>query len=120
MISRYARLANLYLVCLLVVGASWLVYAWRRGERMIVFSWALALTPMLSPYTWSYDQVLLLPLMVVAIRRAKRGPRRTVFWIVFLSCQAVYMMLRLQGASDAWYAWYPAILMLLGVWLTYP
>jgi hypothetical protein len=104
----------------LVVGASWLVYAWRRGERMIVFSWALALTPMLSPYTWSYDQVLLLPLMVVAIRRAKRGPRRTVFWIVFLSCQAVYMMLRLQGASDAWYAWYPAILMLLGVWLTYP
>jgi len=104
----------------LVAGASWLVYAWRCGERIIVFFWALALTSILSPYTWSYDQVLLLPLLVVAIRRGKRGPRRAVFWIVFLSCQAVYFVLRLQVANDAWYAWYPPILMLLGVWLTYP
>lgn len=111
-----------WLVALLsfVAGASWLVYAWRRGERMIAFSWALAFTPVLSLYTWSYDQVLLLPLLVVAMRRGKRGPRRTLFWIVFLGCQAVYMVLRLQGANDAWYAWYPPILTLLGVWLTYP
>jgi hypothetical protein len=104
----------------LVAGASWLVYVWRRGERTIVFSWVLALTPMLSPYTWSYDQVLLLPLLVISMRMVKRGPRGTVFWIAFLGCQAAYMVLRSQGANDAWYVWYPAVLMLLGVWLTYP
>jgi hypothetical protein len=103
-----------------VAGAVWLVHLWRRRSRIVVLAWALALTPMLSPYTWSYDQVLLLPFVIVAMRMANPGYRRAIFWIALFGCQAVYIMLRSQVYQDAWYAWFPPVLMLLGAWLTCP
>jgi hypothetical protein len=91
---------------------AWLAHTWRHHDPVVALSWALALTPTISPYTWSYDQVLLLPLLVVILRTARAGPRRTVFWIVFLVCQVVYLALRIQTPPDTWYAWFPPVLLL--------
>lgn len=66
------------------------------------------------------DQVLLIPLLVMTFRLVSPGRRRALAWVVFGACQAVYLALRLQTSSDAWYAWYPAVLMLLSAWATHP
>ena len=102
------------------IGLAWLSRLWRRGSGTAALAWTLALTPTLSPFSWSYDQVLLLPLLAITLVPARPGPRRTVAWAVYIACQVVYLALRLKASSDAAYAWYPPVLLVLSAWLGPP
>jgi hypothetical protein len=85
-----------WLVALLAlgIGVAWLSRLWRRGSGIVALAWTLALTPTLSPFSWSYDQVLLLPLLAITLVPARPGARRTVAWVIFFACQVVYLALR--------------------------
>ena len=109
-------------VALVALGAagSWLAGLWRRSDNLGALTWTLALTPILSPYTWSYDQVLILPLLALIMSRGRRGLPRTVWWIVFVICMAMCVALRLQTGSDVWYAWLPPVLLAISAWLAPP
>jgi hypothetical protein len=111
-----------WLVALLAlgIGVAWLSRLWRRGSGGVALAWTLALTPPLSPFSWSYDQVLLLPLLAITLVPARPGARRTVAWVIFFACQVVYVALRLGTSSDAAYAWYPPVLLVLSALLGSP
>lgn len=109
-------------VALVALGAAgfWLAGLWRHASSLVALTWSLALTPTLSPYTWSYDQVLLLPLLVLALSQGRRALPMAVWWIVFVICQAIHLALRLQSSPDQWYVWLPPILLAASAWLAPP
>lgn len=111
-----------WMVALVALGAAgfWLASLWRHASSLAALTWTLALTPILSPYTWSYDQVLLLPLLVLTLSQDSRRLPRIVWWIVFLVCQAFYVALRLHTSSDVWYLWLPPILLATSALLALP
>ena len=111
-----------WMVALVALGAAgfWLGGLWRHAGGLVVLTWSLALTPTLSPYTWSYDQVLLLPVLVLTLNQGRRGLPMAVWWIVFVICQAIYMALRLQTSSDQLYVWLPPVLLATSAWLAPP
>jgi hypothetical protein len=63
------------LLLVLVVGINGRIWWQRPG--LVAMCWSLALTPLVSPYIWSWDFVLMLPLFIWGIfhwqRRATRG-----------------------------------------------
>jgi hypothetical protein len=111
-----------WVVELVALGAAgfWLAGLWRHASSVVALTWSLALTPTLSPYTWSYDQVLLLPLLVLSLSQRRRGFPTAVWWVAFVICQAIYLAPRLQTSSDLWYVWLPPILLATGAWLAPP
>jgi hypothetical protein len=62
----------------------------------------------------------LLPLLAITLVPARPGTRRAIAGTVFFACQVIYLALRLRTSSDAAYAWYPPVLLVLSAWLGPP
>lgn len=103
-------------------GATWVLIYWRRyRERWI---WAehlpllLLVSILTSPYSWTYDQIVLLPAIVKAYTWT-RGRVRGVM-IGYLAFNAIYLGARYIVPVDFWYFWmaplYLAIYLWLGKW----
>jgi hypothetical protein len=113
-------LAWVLLLVALGLAAVWLARFWKRTSSVVALAWTLGLTPFLSPYSWSWDQVLLLPLLPVILRTGRRGIHRVIWWIVYLICMMVYAALRLPTSSDVWFAWFPLVFLLISAYLSPP
>ena len=50
------------------------VLIWRRLPLTEAMAWSLALTPLVTPYVWSWDFVLLLPLFLQSLFRVRSKP----------------------------------------------
>lgn len=99
-------------------GLAWAaVYFWSRRQT---FSWLTAL-PILafaslitSSYTWTYDQIILLPAQIeVAARLAHKGgtPRVAAFAITWFSLQVFLFVLHLRQ-SDEKFIWQAPLLLI--------
>lgn len=77
--------------------------------------WALALTPFLTPYSWSYDLVLLLPLLVHVLRAPAVDASFLLggFLLLSLLFRLQKSVLRSLEQDYVWVA--PLLLLLLGV-----
>jgi len=102
------------------VAAFWLFRLWERSSSVVALAWTLGLTPFLSPYSWSWDQVLMFPLLPLIFRTRRQGVYQAIWWIIYLICLVVYIALRLQGRSDVWYAWFPIVFLAASAYLSPP
>jgi Glycosyltransferase family 87 len=97
--------------CAVVLGiglVSWLSQnsLWESGL------WALALTPMLSPYAWSWDFVLCLPLVLHTLTRPHAAFKLMLYGFIAI-CVSIAAMHFFDWNGDAAYVWVPPLLLLL-------
>ncbi len=99
---------------ILATAVLWVTYrVWQVLPFRPAVAWTLALTLLVTPYVWSWDQVLLLPLMG-HVSLSTRGWQAAGWWIGLALIAGGYLWigLRVQNASH-WYTWVPYAVMAL-------
>lgn len=96
------------------------IVLWLRLQPSLAVIWTMGITPLVMPYVWSYDFVLMLPLLVFTLFHVQAIAARLlwvigcgVIWTVFLSSRA-------QGLIyDEVYWWVPWAVfgVISGCWL---
>jgi hypothetical protein len=86
---------------------------WSRFEPSIAAMWSLALTPLVVPYIWSWDFVVILPLISHALFRAGSRSSRTILISGYIFCSAWIIQTLLNGEtpSNHIYWWIPWFLL---------
>lgn len=84
---------------------------WARLPRQEVVLWSLALTPLVSPYVWSWDFVLLLPLFIASLFQIKKVGALVFLLLGYIGCWVLIVNLALSGdVSNFHYWWVPWLL----------
>jgi hypothetical protein len=93
---------------LLIVGSGINLYLWVRLPIREAAVWSLALTTLITPYVWSWDFVLLIPLFTSYLYKKMPGYSTWLLYIAFISCWGVIAYMKLTGqTSDELYWWVP-------------
>ena len=93
---------------------------WRKRAPVEAMIWSLGLTTLISPYLWSWDFVLLLPLLVRIVFGLKSKGSALILGAGYALCWLVMVWIRLTTEnSDERYWWFPPVLfaVLAGVYL---
>jgi len=101
-------LAGLVSIALFGLNA-WL---WLRFPTTDALPWSLALTPIATPYIWSYDFVFLLPLLIRTAFRLRSIGAQVVLWLGYGLCWVLSVYLLAQGVSNYRLWWMPWALFL--------
>jgi uncharacterized membrane protein len=81
---------------------------WWRYPVSEALPWSLALTGLASPYVWTYDFVLFLPLVLQTLTRQRQRSSRLVWVLGFSLLWALTVGVRLvTDMSFHWHAWMP-------------
>lgn len=97
------------------------IFLWWNYSPERAVLWSLALTPLITPYIWSWDFVLMLPLFVAIIIEAKR--RKTLFLlvggyiIVWIGIVSLSMSGNVSNELFWWIPLYILALVLTAMWL---
>jgi hypothetical protein len=84
------------------------VQLWLKRPPQNAVIWSLALTPLVTPYIWSWDFVILLPLIVYAIARVECTTSRIVVGLGYLMSWGLMVWIRIcTDHSDERYWWVP-------------
>jgi hypothetical protein len=108
-----AGLLILGIILFMILSVAELFFLWRGGNALSAFAVISSATPLsliLAPYSWSYDQILLvIPILYVAIQASRLwGEDKSV--LVFLAVDALAMALVVIAYSighDIWSALVP-------------
>lgn len=93
---------------LLIVGSGINLYLWLRLPKREAAVWSLALTTLITPYVWSWDFVLLIPLLTSYVYKKMPGYSTWLLYIAFISCWGVIAYMKLTDQiSDELYWWVP-------------
>lgn len=88
------------------------LWLWWRYPPEEVLPWSLALTTIASPYIWTWNFVLFLPLIFRSTYRERSRPARIVWIAGYLLCWGLVILLRLAlGESFQWHFWMPWLLL---------
>lgn len=81
---------------------------WRRPPEEAL-PWSLALTTVASPYLWTWDMVLLLPLVLRSGQRQAGRPARLLWGCGYLLCWGLLLGIHLLTGeqNDRWHFWVP-------------
>jgi hypothetical protein len=94
---------------LLAVGIGATVRLWRRIDALTAMCWSLFLTLLVSPYAWSWDFVLVLPLWFHLMATGKSWIARGVLLVGYVITWVGTVMIRLGTNSDEinfwWFPW---------------
>jgi hypothetical protein len=93
---------------LLLAGSGLNLWLWVRLPKREAMAWSLALTTLITPYLWSWDFVLLMPLFISYLYR--KMPRYSTWFRYFGStaCWVVLAYMKITGyTSDELYWWVP-------------
>ncbi|PMB48258.1 hypothetical protein CEN41_01615 [Fischerella thermalis CCMEE 5330] len=96
------------------------VMLWLRIRPTLAVIWTMALTLLVTPYVWSYDFVLLLPLMVFTLFQVQRLLTRLLWVAAYSLMWWQFFDLRLNSTnSDEIFWWVPwAVFVMVGAcWL---
>lgn len=78
---------------LVIAGFAWLVFKIRIPGPLTVISLAVTVTLLVTPYTWTYDQALLiLPIAAVTLALARDGLLRATFLFLAIDILAVILL----------------------------
>jgi hypothetical protein len=84
------------------------VYLWLRLPPLQAMIWSLALNLLVTPYVWTWDFVLLLPLLVYVFFQVLSNAAR---FLIFAGYIAVWVLMwhiqQTTNNSDALYWWFP-------------
>ncbi len=85
---------------------------WLRGQPEDAMVWSLALTPLVSPYVWSWDFVLILPLLVRSVFGLKARAAQAWLGLGYLLCWGSMVWIRVTTEnSDERFWWLPPALL---------
>jgi len=86
---------------------------WTKNDPKQAVLWSMALTTIVGPYVWSWDFILLLPLIIdTAIRLTNTLARFTLF-IFYAFCFVLsVILLQIPGSSDRILWWIPFVMMI--------
>ena len=94
-----------------VIGFIWFLYYWQRNKK--VWKWEKFLPVILfasiltTPYAWTYDQVVLLPavlLIGILIEPKRKDNISIIIWISYLGINLLDLFLH-RYFSDFWFGW---------------
>ena len=95
-----------YMLLLLVSGIN--LWLWTRLPKRDAAVWSLALTTLVTPYVWSWDFVLLIPLFVSYLYKIKQKSSTWPIYFAYISCWGIIAYMKLTGqTSDELYWWVP-------------
>lgn len=87
------------------------LWLWWRYPPEEVMPWSLALTTVASPYIWTWNFVLFLPLIFRSAYREQSRPARFIWVAGYLLCWGLLILLRpALGESFQWHFWIPWLL----------
>jgi hypothetical protein len=93
---------------LLIVVSGINLYLWVRLPKREAAVWSLALTTLITPYVWSWDFVLLVPLVTSYLYNKMSGYPTWLLYFAIISCWGVIAFMKLNGqTSDELYWWVP-------------
>ncbi|HEY5984579.1 MAG TPA: glycosyltransferase 87 family protein [Anaerolineales bacterium] len=102
-----AALAGVYLV----LGLAIAVWAAFKLDGLEALLWALALTTVFSPVIWSWDFVLLYPLLVFMAFASKSRSGARVLYCGYAACTIAFMLIKIRGfVGDQFAMWVPPFL----------
>ena len=95
-----------YMLLFLVSGIN--LWLWTRLPKRDAAVWSLALTTLVTPYIWSWDFVLLIPLIVSYLFNKKQKSSVWLIYFAYFSGWGVIAYMKLTGRiSDELYWWVP-------------
>ena len=121
-LSIKAGRPGLVLWCLVFVACLVLsIRLWCRLGPIRGVLWSMALTTVASPYLWSWDFVLLLPLLVDTAARLTNTLSRVVLAAFWAACLILTILsIQVEGAGDSRLWWMPFVIIAgiaLSLWL---
>jgi len=96
---------------LLLVGLN--IWIWLRIDPQEAIFWSLALTPLVTPYVWSWDFVMILPLFAKTMMSVGHKLSLILLGLGYLICW--FLMFRINSSdnfSNQLFWWVPWLLML--------
>ena len=95
-----------------VFSAVWFIYYWHRHHRS--WDWLrempiiLLVSLITSPYSWTYDQVILIPVIIQAavwLAADWKHRRVIIFGIIYLALNLLNLLLHMR-LDDFWFIWF--------------
>lgn len=103
------------------------IWLWTILPSRSAIYWSLALTPLITPYIWTWDFILILPLFFFSLFQAKKKMSLSILLGGYLICWGLIMNMKLHGeVNETFFWWVPWLLIgviLAGVsanFYTYP
>jgi hypothetical protein len=94
-------------LALAAAGFGFNLWAWRAWPPRTAVLWSLALTVLLTPYVWTWDFVLLVPLLTHIYFSAKTALARLVWLVGYGACWLLFFYVRTTtDNSDIHFWWY--------------
>ena len=122
--TNFNRIGELlwWIVLLLASGVN--LWLWTRLPKREAAVWSLALTTLVTPYIWSWDFVLLIPLFVSYLYKIKEKSSTWLIYFAYISCWGIIVYMKLTGqTSDElnwWVPWYLIGFVIMSGWLNWP
>jgi hypothetical protein len=100
----------LWIVIALLVFAS-NIWLWVKLPGRVAVLWSLALTPLVIPYVWTWDFVMVLPLFISSLFQVKTSRAFLMLLAGYLVCWALIAKVAFSGdVSNQYYWWVPWLL----------
>jgi hypothetical protein len=102
----------LWVVIVLILGVVSL-RLWFTHKREEAILWSLALTPLLTPYIWSWDFVMVLPLFASTVMASKSRLQLAILGLGYLLCWLIVWQIAASDPNNVRYWWIPWFMILL-------
>lgn len=97
------------------------IWIWRIKPKQEAVLWSLALTPLISPYIWTWDFVVILPLFIHTLHHARRKASLTILYAGYLACWILIVAAQYRGITNEyafwWIPWYLVAMILSGKYI---
>lgn len=106
--TTYNRAGEIFWYMLLFLVSGINLWLWTRLPKRDAAIWSLALTTLVTPYIWSWDFVLLIPLFIRVLFINQQKTSTWLIYFAYISCWGLIAYLKLTGGiSDELYWWVP-------------
>lgn len=116
-----SKLGQFYGYLFFLTGISISLYLVTRSDKKEMFLWILALITVFSPYIWSWDFVLMYPVMIFTLFSQKNMFTTTLLYSSYLLVLGLYTTQKLTGQMDDsglwWIPWCLLVITLVVRWL---
>lgn len=94
------------------------IWVWKIKPKQEAVLWSLALTPLISPYIWTWDFVVILPLFIHTLHHARHKASLTILHAGYLVCWVLIVAAQYHGSTNEysfwWIPWYLVAMILSG------
>lgn len=82
------------------------IWIWKIKPKQEAVLWSLALTPLISPYIWTWDFVVTLPLFIHTLHHASHKASLTILYAGYLICWVLIVAAQYHGSTNEYLFWW--------------